>query len=452
MSVTFKSFAELELGHAVAAAPALCAGVAVAASLSKSHICITEESHHQPTDDLELDENWDIIKPKRILAGSHAKTAFALRMNVAAMVEKFGVNRCGFQTLTIGDYVCAAHGQQMPTGAGRQCPVCEAEMGFQQVFDMVEAQCRLHSFAANILKKYFLRGVIVTERCQNGAIHFHLLGVMLQDCDIRTGFNFEQVKQRDYSSACPALRALWAQLRRALPRYRFGRSELLPIRKTGAAVASYISQYIEKNVLHRPAADKGKRLVRYFGWHGEQLKTSEFEWASKNAGYWRAKVGQLAKLDGLRVWDDSQEGTESRLQEFCDLSEGRIRPKSFVGEQIAERYGPRWAYKFTNVMREVWGDDCDVLPMTPRSFRLALALLDEERLKYEGEVVDTFRWAKGLEINLFMKDIGQYCPLATMPPQHRMDAETSMRDWWAMEDAAKGFTVPEHYFDGWQQN
>jgi len=126
---------------------------------------------------------------------------------------------------------------------------------------------------------------------------------------------------------------------------------------------------MEKNVINRPAADKGKKLVRYFGWGKRQLKPNEFEWNSKGGQSRRAKIGQLAKLGGLRVWDDSAHEVESRLQELCDQSAGKIRPKCFNGSLLRQAFGPRWAYAATNFLREVWGDECEVRQMTLRAVR-----------------------------------------------------------------------------------
>lgn len=61
-----------------------------------------------------------------------------------------------------------------------------------------------------------------------------------------------------------------------------------------------------------------------------------------------------------------------------------------------------------------------------------------------------FRYLKRLETNLAIGGIGRFCPLAQLPPRHYAEEETARRDWWAMEQAAAGFTVPEDYFGGLQ--
>jgi hypothetical protein len=367
---------------------------------------------------------------KRILSGSQAKTAFALRSNCEAMVNEFGLNRTGFGTFTVGDYFCPTHGKQIPKVSGGRCPCCRVKMPFIQVFDADEASRRMNSLATNCLKKIFKRSVLVTERHETLAIHFHLLGILHADVDIRTGFDFEAVQRRRYSSVPKALAAIWADLRRVLPRYGFGRFELTPIKSTAGAVASYVSKYIEKNILNRPACDKGRKLVRYLGWHKLQLKTNEFEWNTKGSKYWRCKIAQLAKCVGLRVWDNDANDLDDRIVRACDAADGKIRPKSFNGSMLKKIYGPRWAYTAANVMREVWGDNCDLLTVTPAKLLQAQNLLITAQRRYEKTQIDNFRWLKGLVWHQI--EFGK-------------DAEESVREFWAMEAEAEGLGLSDDF-------
>lgn len=235
----------------------------------------------------------------RLLNGSQAKTAFALRMNAERMIKEDGLECCGFLTLTVGDQ-----------NGGR----------FVQVKDSAEASKRVNNLNRRVLKDLFERAIIVTERHKSGAVHFHVLGTLRGKPDIRTGFDFDQVKQRDYRAVPAALRDIWAMLRERLPEYGFGRAELTPIRKTGESVASYVSKYIEKNVYARLPEDKGKKLVRYIGWDKKHLKPNEFGWAGPKAVAWRAKTRATAALANI---------TEP--------------------EQAAEALGPRWAFTLSNL-------------------------------------------------------------------------------------------------------
>jgi len=65
---------------------------------------------------------------------------------------------------------------------------------------------------------------------------------------IRTGFNFAAVKRGDYRSASDYLRREWKFWWKTALKYVFGRTELLPIRKTADGVAKYVGKYIAKQL------------------------------------------------------------------------------------------------------------------------------------------------------------------------------------------------------------
>ena len=87
------------------------------------------------------------------LPGPRKKQAEALVENIKWLAETFGPERIGFVTLTVGD----------------------VEMGgkFRNLRDRKEAQRRFHSFQTNELSRRYQCGVVVTERHENGGIHFH---------------------------------------------------------------------------------------------------------------------------------------------------------------------------------------------------------------------------------------------------------------------------------------
>jgi hypothetical protein len=290
----------------------------------------------------------------KMLNGSQSKTAFALRLNCERMIcgegkghladdvttgRKFWktenpqfLNSTGFLTLTAGDYFCNFHGQQIPDEKNF-CPLCGNKMFFQKIHNSSEANRRFNNLNRREIPAIFSRAIAVTERHKDKAIHFHLIGRLLSGADIRTGLNFEEIGRRNYRSASPALRALWAHLREVLPRYGFGRHELLPVRKTAEAVAAYVSKYIEKNVCNRLADDARKKLVRYIGWNKSQLKPNEFSWGTPRAAAWRAKTRECAALI------------------FCDTR-----------EQVALALGSRWAFTISSVWQKI--DDTPVAFMS----------------------------------------------------------------------------------------
>ena len=130
-------------------------------------------------------------------------------------------------------------------------------------------------------------------------IHFHLLVIMAED--IRTGFDFAAVKQGDYRSASDYLRREWSFWRATAPKYGFGRTELLPIKKTAAGVAKYVGKYVAKHIGQRLPEDKGARLVRYS--KRANRVGIRFGWNSPGAFMWRSKLGAFCGM--LRLNPDN---------------------------------------------------------------------------------------------------------------------------------------------------
>jgi hypothetical protein len=308
-------------------------------------------------------------------------------MNAQRMVEAAGVERCGFLTLTVGDYQCSTHGKQNPTAKDR-CPQCRKKMPFVQVYDAAEASKRINSVFTHLLGTVFSQCILVSERHKSGAIHFHAVGVLTGLPDIRTGYSFREVRHNDYSSVSPELKAIWKTLREKLPRFGFGRAELTPIRKTGGAVASYVSKYIEKNIRHRHAQDKGKKLVRYHGFNRQHLKPNEFEWNSDHAVQWRARTRQALALVEVPL-NDAVVTPSPTVAQCVLLAEGCIRAKCLDGTQAREVLGSRWAFKVTRLLAALQLAEG---PKLTASW-LVMDLLSRELQKLAGR-----RWCKSAEL------------------------------------------------------
>ena len=262
------------------------------------------------------EENAGAVAETFTLNGSQRKTAFALEKNVARMFAESGIERMGFLTLTVGDLkTCAAAGF---------CCTHKGKAHFVQVFDPVEASRRINCLLTGLLRDFFPRAVVVTERHKTGAIHFHLIVECRED--IRTGFDFVAFKAKHgyKKSASPALRRLWAVLLRRLPGYGFGRAELTPIFKTGEAVSRYVSKYVEKKLFARRPEDKGKKLVRYMGWKKTQMRPNDFCWATPGACEWRIRVRSIAALHGIET-----------------------------PEKAREAWGAKWAFRLTGVVSDL---------------------------------------------------------------------------------------------------
>ena len=227
----------------------------------------------------------------------HRKAAAALAWNVAALIERVGLERCGFLTITPPD----------------------------QVTSREEWQRRWNSFVTHGLRVRYPEWLRVVERQRSGRIHAHLLIAL--PGDVRTGFDFDAVGKRDYRSASPLLRREWNWLRAVLPSYGFGRHELMPIRTTGDAMAGYVGKYIGKTIRSgRPESDKGWRLVAY----GSPVRVARtrFSWAESGAE-WRRGCAALAGM--------------------VENSKG-LRPGSLSAAGMGYVLGRRWAYEWRELI------------------------------------------------------------------------------------------------------
>lgn len=225
-----------------------------------------------------------------LLSTSVRKSAFSLSHNVQFFCQKYGIEKIGFLTLTFRDHV----------------------------LDYRESQRRFNSLKSNILAKRYLDYIRVLERQKSGRIHYHLL-VALQ-CDIRTGFDFFGVSKNDYSSANAAIRAEWAFWRKTAPKYRFGRTELLPVRTSSEGIGKYVGKYIGKAIENRKPEDKGCRLVEYS--RGSRSASTKFQFVSAGSSEWRKKMRAFAYY----------------------ISENMGCEPTFEGLRAV--LGPRWAYQW----------------------------------------------------------------------------------------------------------
>lgn len=224
------------------------------------------------------------------LSTQHRKTAFILKESVLQLAETYGIEHLGFLTLTFAEHIT--------------CPK--------------QAQKRLNSLLSHVIKKRYLDYVGVFERQKSGRVHYHFLVVL--SVDIRTGFNFDELSRGNYRSASPELRGEWTYWRKTAPKYRFGRTELLPVKSNVDAMAKYVGKYIAKHTEARTAEDKGVRLVRYST--GARVGTTRFQFLSPGSAEWRRKVAIFAQVV-------QHQHPDHRISELGDLS---------------KVLGKRWAY------------------------------------------------------------------------------------------------------------
>jgi len=231
---------------------------------------------------------------------------------VGEIVRMCGIENCGFLTLTFGDHVT----------------------------DSREAGRRLNSLLTNVVRPRYKEYICVRERMKSGRIHFHL--IVDAKRDIKTGLIWAEIKAKKYTSANAYLRSEWAFWRKAAKKYRFGRTELLPIRSNVEAICRYVGKYISKHIGHRIEADKGVRLVRMS--KGVKVASTRFAWNSPGSWCWRKKQALLAEAFGVDNEDD-----------------------------LYELLGPHWAFRWGPLIRRIniriyrddatWQADVNMTPL-----------------------------------------------------------------------------------------
>jgi hypothetical protein len=232
----------------------------------RSRVALIDEATGEllPCRSLETTQSRTDRKCPAGLSGQHRKVAAALAWNVEHLCQNFGIERVGFLTLTFADHVT----------------------------DIREASRRFNSLASNVLKKRYAAHIRVVERQKSGRIHYHLL-VVLPD-DIRTGADFDAFANRDYKSANNHLRREWVFWRKTAPLFRFGRTELMPVKSDAGALGQYVGKYIGKHIGQREERDKGARLVSYSG--DARVATSKHMFVGGGSDEWRAKCLTFSRL------------------------------------------------------------------------------------------------------------------------------------------------------------
>jgi hypothetical protein len=170
-------------------------------------------------------------KNNNCIIGAQKRSAYAVETNIVELVKRHGVDRVFEFTVTTPDN-------------------CVQHWDFQE---------RWHSLFTNELRKLFVAGVYVKARQERGALHLHAAVVMPFAYRNPSCFPWDEVKHRCYKHVDVRLRRLWSEIRDVLPRYRFGRHTLLPIRKTGLAYGRYLASYYAGNFLQRDERDEGAR-------------------------------------------------------------------------------------------------------------------------------------------------------------------------------------------------
>ncbi len=222
------------------------------------------------------------------------KSRDRLIMAAEGMVKKHGVNHVGLLTLSFG----------VP-GSGRGSE--ETRELRERAKDLDFVQARWHSFASNVIAKRYEDWICVLEPHKDGVWHLHV--VVATKADIRMGTDIETLtnyklpywQRRGKHLRNAALAAEWRALRETCCKYRFGRAELLPIKKTGETLARYVAGYLSKSFGLVPSGRK-HRLVRYSSSLGQKI-TMRFSPHTLGNLIYRTRLKLAASmLHFKRVW------------------------------------------------------------------------------------------------------------------------------------------------------
>jgi hypothetical protein len=216
-------------------------GAPAALPCQYNHNC-TEKGQYQKPSRARLTPNQKKLRHKMILA-------------IDWMVRKHGLEKVGVLTLSFG----------VP-GSGKGSYETWALRQQAKVWKFVQA--RWHSFCTHVVVKRYADWVCVFEMHGDRVWHLHV--VVATKADIRTGTDIETLSnyklpywlRRGKHLRNEALAAEWRELRVVSCRYRFGRVELLPVKKTGEAVGHYLGDYLVKtyNVM---TPGQRCRLIRF---------------------------------------------------------------------------------------------------------------------------------------------------------------------------------------------
>jgi hypothetical protein len=286
----------------VADAPARSAGASVALPCQRSNNCIEE-------DDDENESASNQLSPYR------RKCRHRLIMAIEWMVKKHGINFVGLLTLTFG----------VP-GSGRGSQVTKELR--EQAKDLEFVQKRWHSLNTNIIIKHYADWICILEPQGDGVWHLHV--VVATKVDIRTDTDVETLTnyklpawmRRGKHLRNEALAAEWRALREVACKYRFGRIELLPIKRTGEALAFYLADYLTESFKLIPPGKK-HRLIRLSRGVSRQITMRFSIWSLGNLIY-RTRLKMAA---GMLYFED-----------YGDF---------------ANYFGPRWNYYIGDIIAAI---------------------------------------------------------------------------------------------------
>lgn len=291
------------------------------------------------------------------LTPHHAKAAFALGHNLQHLFTLRPLSSFVFLTLTFPEAV--------------SCHV---------------ASKRFHSLRSNWLTPSGALWAGTSERTKRDWLHFHLL-LSLDGHDFACNFDWDahaeyiqtcrhrpdaETRRKAFipvaASAPQALKDLWSELRKTLPGYGFGRHEALPIRKSGPAVAAYVSKYLSKHIGQRRPDDVGAKTI--FCCAEARRNTTTLAWCSPGATAWRKAVGTMSNNLGMPSFSEM---FEAFLEEADPQDPERFKKAALAAAPIHGLRGfkgPHWAWECFDAIMSIANNEPTSPPIfTPRTPR-----------------------------------------------------------------------------------
>jgi len=229
------------------------------------------------------------------LTPNQKKVRHKMIMAVEWMARKHGIERVGLLTLSFG----------VP-GSGKGSYETWALRQKAKDWDFVQG--RWHSFCTNIVAKRYQDWVCVFEQHKDHVWHLHV--VVATKKDIRTGTDIEMLSnyklpywlRRGKHLRNEALAAEWTSLRKVACHYRFGRVELLPVKKSGDALGQYLGDYLVKTYNRIPPGRRC-RLVRFSKRIGQGI-TVKFSTNDLGNLIYRTRLRMAADMLNFRDYGD----------------------------------------------------------------------------------------------------------------------------------------------------
>ena len=259
----------------------------------------------------EINSNRKVDKKSYKPTSLEAKTFNALELNSKHWLKIYTPEYIGMLTCTFKENL-----------------TCEKES--QRRWNSLNTLINRH----NIFDKTLVK---VKEYQKRGAVHYHILVKTHEpirgniDWDI-----YEQMGEADTikekrrlgsllgKTATPHLRELWAWFRKKGPATKFGRIELMPLKKPHH-IKNYIGKYLEKGM-----QDKHKGRSISYGLKAPKVANTKVSWVNGKASLWRRKLAKWTADRGIK--------NPEEMEELFGKSWSYTKYKEIMNDQVIGDY------------------------------------------------------------------------------------------------------------------